>query len=58
MTIFYSLQSADRNLTLFLIFENHFLLEYLTYDTHLNGIGLLLISTFWKAMIHIGTLKI
>ena len=58
MTIFYSLQSADRKLTLLLIFEIQFLLEYLTYDTNLNYIRLLLICTFRKSMIHIGTIKI
>ena len=43
MTYFYSLQNADRKLTLLLIFEIQFLLEYLRYDTNLNCIELQLI---------------
>ena len=58
MTIFYSLQSADRKFTLLLIFEIQFLLEYLTYDIDLNCITLQLIVAFRKPMIHVGMIKI
>ena len=58
MTIFYSLQSADRKFRLLLIFEIQFLLEYFTYDIDLNCFGLQLISAFRKSMIHVGTIKI
>ena len=58
MTIFYSIKSADRKLTLLLIFEIQFLLEYLTYDINLNCIRLQLISAFRKAMIRVDTITI